>query len=877
MHCLSRSKIASQRQETPAAKRSISLNGPHSASLQALHRAIGNQAVMRLLQGEISISNPNDLKEKEAEKRSQDLKEDVICPAGQVTLHTDETAAQAAEGLGAQAFTFGSSIFFGRDRYQPGTPSGDKLLAHELTHASDHAASNAIYRSPDPAGDAGAELLEEIPLPEHALDPTNKSAWAMFELKSRREQFPKFYVATISAATGAYLNLQRTMGKSGVPKNDDQVSLFRSRFTTLVRLNALGLMAAHRASMEARRDEFLPALKKKESAGRGPSARSSRIATILEAAGKIQELNKIKSSLVDSRTQLNRASSHALKGLNADEVGDLLIDIRASIMPYIDDKATERYNATVINLSRMRSNLYAPAMWILAKDLVKWRQSQINEVARVLYQLYETFPFFAKADIDDILASTSEDQVAEQTQNAYRKLMVAIDEAIVEIGSGDIHPFDLPEAVKLTIEALPADLQKYARQAIAHHKVVEFWKTMGITALQAAIAFIPVVGPFIAAGIGVVQFGADLESMLDKSTLAASSNQPGKGMLGVEGPSTGEWAMMIAMAAMTIADLRAGVSIVRERSMPRPTQKFEYEKPPGKTLGESESMQARSKRPEAEPIPHKPATEPKAGIKAEPKIEQKPKLELIEKEMPAGAAKPKKAPKPKKEPKPKPKKEAKPKPGEKKHSTPKKPKAAKKKTEPMKSLDEQLADAQQDLNVARKRVVDYKKERLAAGEKQKGGPFKALYNAQERIWTLKRAKAYPNRQIIEQAEIVGVRNADGTMKTAKAIAGEGRTLDFVEIEGKKVLAGDLKSKDELIHSIEGGVKKPASIEGEFLEKSKIGAQHAKENKILQEAQKSKGKIVIRGKDVRTGQTVTIEVEAGDYASTVLIYEEIYPN
>ncbi|MDQ4048465.1 MAG: DUF4157 domain-containing protein, partial [Actinomycetota bacterium] len=32
------------------------------------------------------------------------------------------------------AFTVGSDVFFAAGEYRPGTPAGDELIAHELTH-----------------------------------------------------------------------------------------------------------------------------------------------------------------------------------------------------------------------------------------------------------------------------------------------------------------------------------------------------------------------------------------------------------------------------------------------------------------------------------------------------------------------------------------------------------------------------------------------------------------------------------------------------------------------------------------------------------------------------------------------------------------------
>jgi hypothetical protein len=51
-----------------------------------------------------------------------------------VRIHTGATAERAAAMLGAYAFTIDRDIYFGAGEFAPGTPSGDRLLAHELTH-----------------------------------------------------------------------------------------------------------------------------------------------------------------------------------------------------------------------------------------------------------------------------------------------------------------------------------------------------------------------------------------------------------------------------------------------------------------------------------------------------------------------------------------------------------------------------------------------------------------------------------------------------------------------------------------------------------------------------------------------------------------------
>ena len=51
-----------------------------------------------------------------------------------VKIHTDTSAVQMSQGLGARAFTHGSDIYFNSGEYNPGTSEGKHLLAHELTH-----------------------------------------------------------------------------------------------------------------------------------------------------------------------------------------------------------------------------------------------------------------------------------------------------------------------------------------------------------------------------------------------------------------------------------------------------------------------------------------------------------------------------------------------------------------------------------------------------------------------------------------------------------------------------------------------------------------------------------------------------------------------
>jgi Domain of unknown function (DUF4157) len=52
-----------------------------------------------------------------------------------VRVHTDALADMLARAVSARAFTAGRDLYFASGEYRPGSNPGDRLLAHELTHA----------------------------------------------------------------------------------------------------------------------------------------------------------------------------------------------------------------------------------------------------------------------------------------------------------------------------------------------------------------------------------------------------------------------------------------------------------------------------------------------------------------------------------------------------------------------------------------------------------------------------------------------------------------------------------------------------------------------------------------------------------------------
>jgi len=69
---------------------------------------------------------------------------------GRVRVHADTQAAASARAVGANAYTVGRHVVFGPDRYRPGTPAGDELIAHELTHVlQQQSQTPRVQRDPD--------------------------------------------------------------------------------------------------------------------------------------------------------------------------------------------------------------------------------------------------------------------------------------------------------------------------------------------------------------------------------------------------------------------------------------------------------------------------------------------------------------------------------------------------------------------------------------------------------------------------------------------------------------------------------------------------------------------------------------------------------
>jgi hypothetical protein len=82
-------------------------------------------------------------------------------PLNRVRIHTSDEADNAARQMGAEAFTLGSDIYFANGFYAPGTPLGDRILGHELTHVKQNSDRKILSSSDDDAISKPTDPLEQ--------------------------------------------------------------------------------------------------------------------------------------------------------------------------------------------------------------------------------------------------------------------------------------------------------------------------------------------------------------------------------------------------------------------------------------------------------------------------------------------------------------------------------------------------------------------------------------------------------------------------------------------------------------------------------------------------------------------------------------------
>ena len=110
---------------------------------------------------------PRDVRESFESKLRQDL--------SQVRVHIGGEAAVAAREIHADAFTVGRDIVFGAGEFSPGTPRGNRLIAHELAHVGQKRGPAAVNRYDGQGGTSGMEEQDAMGPAEGAHGSTGYS------------------------------------------------------------------------------------------------------------------------------------------------------------------------------------------------------------------------------------------------------------------------------------------------------------------------------------------------------------------------------------------------------------------------------------------------------------------------------------------------------------------------------------------------------------------------------------------------------------------------------------------------------------------------------------------------------------------------------
>jgi hypothetical protein len=103
-----------------------------------LHRDVGNAGVVQLLRDENDGQAVEKLVGGGGRPLDTSTQVQMESAFGQdfqdVRVHTGTDATASAQRLGAHAYTVGNDVVFSDGQYDPGSTSGQKVLAHELAH-----------------------------------------------------------------------------------------------------------------------------------------------------------------------------------------------------------------------------------------------------------------------------------------------------------------------------------------------------------------------------------------------------------------------------------------------------------------------------------------------------------------------------------------------------------------------------------------------------------------------------------------------------------------------------------------------------------------------------------------------------------------------
>jgi hypothetical protein len=119
-----------------------------------------------------------------------------------VRVHTDAQAAVSAQAVNALAYTVGSHVAFGSGQYTPGTPAGDRLIAHELTHVVQQQGATQLS-APIPLEDS-KQFEAAAEQAEHGVPALQSQGQAPIALQRKGGTFAGFFANIGRAIAGLF-------------------------------------------------------------------------------------------------------------------------------------------------------------------------------------------------------------------------------------------------------------------------------------------------------------------------------------------------------------------------------------------------------------------------------------------------------------------------------------------------------------------------------------------------------------------------------------------------------------------------------------------------------------------------------------------------
>jgi hypothetical protein len=166
-----------------------------------------------------------------------------------VRVHTGEEAAESASLLGAAAYTVGRDIAFSRQSYNPSTPAGKGLLAHELAHVAQQGSDSIHSPAAIRIGAVNSPLEREADAAERLAVAGEKSWPGPVNVSTHGRPALQRRCACVSSAPGAsasILPLSTPAPASTHPSIAVPNSRNEAEFSLLTGLFATELVAAFR-------------------------------------------------------------------------------------------------------------------------------------------------------------------------------------------------------------------------------------------------------------------------------------------------------------------------------------------------------------------------------------------------------------------------------------------------------------------------------------------------------------------------------------------------------------------------------------------------------------------------------------------------------